>query len=83
MYDYVVVVLNNRIGNITGWMGSRGYTDSWDGGTFWADIGYPGDLSAGNRPSFENGIALDSAWWQLDSHEAMAHRGDVWPGQSG
>jgi len=83
MYDYVVVVLNNRIGNITGWMGSRGYTDSWDGGTYWSHIGYPGDLSAGNRPSFQNGIALDGAWWELDSHEAMAHRGDVWPGQSG
>ena len=83
MYDYVVVVLNNRIGNLTGWMGSRGYTDSWDGGAYWSHVGYPGDITGGNRPTFQNGIALDGAWWQFDSHEAMSHRGDVWPGQSG
>jgi hypothetical protein len=51
-------------------MGSRGYTDSWDGGRYWAHIGYPGDLTGGNRPTFENSIALDGD-------------GDVWPGQSG
>jgi len=83
MYDYVVVVLNNNIGNLTGWMGSRGYTDGWDGGAYWSHIGYPGDLTAGNRPTFENGIALDGAWYEFDSHEAMSHRADVWPGQSG
>ncbi len=83
MYDYVVVVLNRNIGNWTGWMGSRGYTDSWDGGNYWAHIGYPGDLTGGNRPTFENNISLDGVWWQFDSHESMAHRGDVWPGQSG
>jgi hypothetical protein len=83
MYDYVVVVLNTNIGNLTGWMGSRGYTDSWDGGTYWSHIGYPGDLSAGNRPSFQNNISLDGAWYEFDSHESMATRADVWPGQSG
>lgn len=83
MYDYVVVVLDGAIGNLTGWMGSRGYTDAWDGGAYWAHVGYPGDLSAGNRPSFENSISLDGMWYELDSHEAMAHHGDVWPGQSG
>ena len=83
MFDYVCVVLNNRIGNLTGWMGSRGYTDAWDGGAYWAHVGYPGDLTGGNRPTFQNSIPLDGVWWQADSHEAMAHRGDVWPGQSG
>jgi V8-like Glu-specific endopeptidase len=83
MYDYVCVVLNQPIGNLTGWIGSRGYTDSWDGGTYWSHIGYPGDLTGGNRPTFQGGIALDGAWWEFDSHEAMAHHADVWPGQSG
>ncbi len=83
MYDYVVVVLNWRIGNLTGWMGSRGYTDSWDGGLYWSHIGYPVDLTAGNRPIFQSSISLDGAWWQFDSHESMSHHGDVWPGQSG
>ena len=83
MFDYVVVVLDRNIGDFTGWMGARGYTDSWDGGLYWQHIGYPGDLTSGNRPTFESPIALDGAWWQFDSHEAMSHRGDVWPGQSG
>ncbi len=83
MYDYVCVVLNTAIGNLTGWIGSRGYTDAWDGGSYWSHIGYPGDLTAGNRPTFQSAISLDGTWWELDSHEAMSHRGDVWPGQSG
>lgn len=83
MYDYVCVVLGTRMGDLTGWIGSRGYTDAWDGGAYWSHIGYPGDLTGGNRPTFQRGIALDGAWWQFDSHEAMSHRGDVWPGQSG
>ncbi len=83
MYDYVCVVLNWAIGNVTGWIGSRGYTDAWDGGNYWSHIGYPSDITGGNRPIFQSPIALDGAWYEFDSHEAMAHHGDVWPGQSG
>jgi V8-like Glu-specific endopeptidase len=83
MYDYVVCVLDRRIGDLTGWLGGKGYTDGWDGGAYWSHVGYPGDVTGGNRPTFEGGIALDGAWYELDSHEAMAHLGDVWPGQSG
>ena len=83
MYDYVCVVLNWPIGNLTGWIGSRGYTDAWDGGTYWSHIGYPGDITGGSRPTFQAGIALDGAWWEFDSHEAVSHHADVWPGQSG
>jgi hypothetical protein len=68
MYDYVCVVLNWPIGNLTGWIGSRGYTDAWDGGTYWSHIGYPGDITGGS-PTFQAGIALDGAWWEFDSHE--------------
>ncbi|HMF92392.1 MAG TPA: hypothetical protein VKL40_17230 [Candidatus Angelobacter sp.] len=83
MYDYVCIVLDHPIGNLTGWMGSRGYTDGWDGGNYWSHVGYPGDLTGGNRPTFQGGIALDGYWWEFDSHEAMSHQADVWPGQSG
>jgi V8-like Glu-specific endopeptidase len=83
MYDYVVCVLDRRIGDWTGWLGGKGYTDAWDGGAYWAHVGYPGDLTGGNRPTFQGGISLDGVWWELDSHEAMSHLGDVWPGQSG
>jgi len=83
MFDYVVCVLDNNIGNSTGWMGSKGYTDSWDGGTYWSHVGYPGGLTAGNKPTFQKNISLDGAAWEDDSHESMFHRADVEPGQSG
>ena len=81
-HDYVVVVLDRRMGDLTGWMGSRTYSDSWDGGTYWSHIGYPGDLSGGERPSFEGSIALDGTD-DPEEHQNILHRGDVWPGQSG
>ena len=83
MYDYVCCVLDHPIGNLTGWMGAKGYTDGWDGGTYWSHIGYPGDLTGGNRPTYQGSISLDGYWWEFDSHEAMSHYADVWPGQSG
>lgn len=83
MYDYVVCVLDRNIGNWTGWLGGKGYSDSWDGGAYWTHVGYPGDITSGNRPTYQGGISLDGAWWEPDSHEAMSHRADVWPGQSG
>jgi V8-like Glu-specific endopeptidase len=82
-FDYVVVVLDQRIGERTGWMGSRSYTDDWDGGDYWSHIGYPADMASGSRPVFIGPVALDGDDAQDDAHEAMQHRGDVWPGQSG
>lgn len=64
-------------------MGTKGYTDSWDGGTYWAHVGYPSGLTSGNRPTFQGNISLDGAYWEDDSHEAMFHRADVEKGQSG
>jgi V8-like Glu-specific endopeptidase len=81
--DYVVVTLDRRMGDSTGWMGSRTYDDSWDGGVYWSHIGYPGDLSGGSRPSFQGGISLNGDDAQPASNQAIYHRGDVWPGQSG
>jgi len=80
-HDYVVVVLDRRLGDTTGWMGSRPYDHDWDGGTYWSHVGYPTDLASGNRPCFQGDIALDGVGDEL--HEAIHHRGDVWPGQSG
>ena len=82
-HDYVCVVLNWNIGNVTGWMGSRTYSDSWDGGNYWSHIGYPGDLAAAQRPSFQGGISLDGSFWDSQNHQRIYHQGDVWPGQSG
>lgn len=81
--DYVVLVLDRKMGDICGWMGSRTYSDSWDSSTYWRHIGYPGDLAAGQRPSYERDIALDGEGSDSNSHKRAWHKGDVWPGQSG
>jgi V8-like Glu-specific endopeptidase len=51
--DYVLLVLSNRLGDICGWMGTRGYSDSWNGLAVWSHIGYPGDLHGGTDRRFK------------------------------
>ena len=85
-FDYVVCTLDWRMGNVTGWMGSRAYSRSWNGGAFWAHIGYPQDMAAGERPAFiGNGVIddTDTASTSGRSSFRMEHRIDVIPGQSG
>ncbi len=82
-YDYAVIVLDRNIGNSTGWLGSKSYSDSWDGGAYWTHVGYPGDLTGTQRPTYQNGIALDGDFWSFDSAQAIYHKADIWPGQSG
>lgn len=82
-YDYVAVVLDRSIGSATGWMGTKSYSDSWDGNPAFTHVGYPGDVTGGQRPTYQTGIALDGDFWSSDAHEAMSHKADVWPGQSG
>jgi V8-like Glu-specific endopeptidase len=81
--DYVVVVLDRRMGDLTGWMGSRTYDDGWDGGDYWSHIGYPGDLATGTRPSFQGSFSLNGDDTEPATNQAMYHTADVWPGQSG
>lgn len=82
-YDYVAVVLDRAAGSATGWLGTKSYSDSWDGGAYWTHVGYPGDVTGGQRPTYQTGIALDGDFWSPDSHERISHHADVWPGQSG
>jgi hypothetical protein len=79
-HDYVVVVLNWRIGDLTGWLYRAQWSDSWDGGAYWTHVGYPGDLG-NQRPTRQTGIAGTS----IDSpvHTRITHFGDVTFGQSG
>ena len=67
----------------TGWLGTKSYSDGWDGGAYWTHVGYPGDLTGGQRPTYQNAIALDGDFWTTDAHERISHRADIWPGQSG
>ena len=82
-HDYVVVVLDRPMGELTGWMGSRTYDDTWDGGNYWSHIGYPQDVSGGSRPTFQGNVSLDGDDTQPASDQVMRHRADVIPGQSG
>ena len=82
-YDYVVLVLNDRIGDRTGWLGTRRYTDSWDDLDVWWHIGYPADLNSQQRPTYQSWFRLNGDDTQDDAHEAIYHQADVFPGQSG
>ena len=80
--DYVVLVLNNRLGDICGWMGSRGYDSGWNGLAAWDHIGYPQDIAGGAQPTFQGGLPIDNTLGGSDD-EYLAHKADVIPGQSG
>jgi V8-like Glu-specific endopeptidase len=82
-YDYAVLVLNDRIGERTGWLGTRRYTDAWDTNPNWCHIGYPQDLTSSARPTYQRDITIDGDDDQDDSHEIIYHQADVYPGQSG
>ena len=82
-YDYVVLVLADRIGERTGWLGSRRYTDDWDTNPNWWHIGYPQDLTSVARPTYQKGFTMDGDDDQDDAHQALYHQADVFPGQSG
>jgi V8-like Glu-specific endopeptidase len=79
-YDYVVVVLDRRLGETTGWMGARGYDDDWDTLDVWSHMGYPADLNSGQRPTWQGGFPVDGT---DAGAQSILHQADVFPGQSG
>ncbi len=79
-FDYVVVVLDRRLGETTGWMGARGYNDDWDRLDAWSHMGYPADLNSGQRPTWQGGFRVDGT---DAGAQAILHQADVFPGQSG
>jgi V8-like Glu-specific endopeptidase len=81
--DFAVCVLDHPIGRLTGWMGVQAYRDAWDHLARWSHVGYRGTQATATRPSYQAGLALNGRPGQADTHQAMLHRGDVHPGQSG
>ena len=81
-HDYVVVVLDWRIGDRAGWLGSKSYVDGWDGQAWWTHVGYPTDFG-GHRPTWQGGISFDGDNNQPDANQSIYHWGDVATGQSG
>lgn len=85
-FDYVVLVMDEPVGDAVGWPGYRAYDAAWNGGTFWQHIGYPGDLAGGQRPSFQGDCVIATADGQsLDGQSGLVlgHFNDTAPGQSG
>ncbi len=85
-FDYVVCVLDRRLGDTTGWMGSRQYSPSWNGGDYWAHVGYPWDLGNTTQPVFHGNGIIDSTIAESTAGRnsfRMMHRNDYMGGQSG
>jgi V8-like Glu-specific endopeptidase len=85
-FDYVVCTLDRRLGDVTGWMGASSYSPGWNGGAYWAHIGYPSDLGGGLRPVFHGDGIMDSTVSESFSGRSsfrIMHRNDYWFGQSG
>jgi V8-like Glu-specific endopeptidase len=60
--DYVVCVMDRRIGDELGWLGTKTYDDGWDGGAFWVHVGYPDDIGGAQEPVFEGGFSIANSW---------------------
>ncbi len=85
-FDYVVLVMEDRIGDIVGYPGFRSYDDDWNGGRYWQYIGYPCELASGERPAFQGDGVVSSVQEESLSGQTgyvMGHFNDFTPGQSG
>lgn len=81
--DYAVLVTNDRIGDLFGWMGTRTYNSSWDDEPYWWNIGYPGSIGGGMRPTYQQRKSLDEPWYDLGPARSMSTQADLTPGNSG
>ncbi|HEY2817104.1 MAG TPA: hypothetical protein VGK44_08245 [Casimicrobiaceae bacterium] len=85
-FDYVVCVLDARMGDILGYPGYRTYDDDWNSGAYWQHMGYPSDLSGAERPAFQGSCVISSVQDQSTSGQTgnvLGHFNDAVPGHSG
>jgi V8-like Glu-specific endopeptidase len=85
-FDYVVCVMDTRIGDIVGYSGYRTYEPRWNGGSYWQHMGYPTDLSGGERPSLQHSAVISSVETQSAVGQegyVLGHFNDVVNGHSG
>jgi V8-like Glu-specific endopeptidase len=84
-FDFIVIVLDRRIGDQTGWMGVKEYSTKWNDKGYWSNAGYPADLFNGERQIRQSGCSV------FDTHKPSVFSGaralytkcDAMPGQSG
>jgi hypothetical protein len=85
-FDYVVCVLDTRIGDVVGYPGYRTYNENWNEGSYWQHMGYPSDLSGGERPAFQGGCVISNVDSESTSGQTgyvLGHFNDVVTGHSG
>ena len=85
-FDYVVCVLDWRIGDVVGYPGFITYSNSWNGGEFWQTMGYPDDLAGAEAPAFQNKASIihdHPETYQGQAGLRLDHLMDVTPGHSG
>jgi V8-like Glu-specific endopeptidase len=85
-FDYVVLVMNDYVGNFVGYPGYRTYSSSWDDDSVWQHMGYPGDLTSTQRPAFQGSCTISSTTSQSLSGQTgyvLGHFNDVTGGHSG
>ena len=81
--DYAVLVVNERLGDRFGWLGTKVYDSGWDDDNVWETMGYPTDIAGGTQPIFEMNKNLDEDEFDLGSGRAMTTSADMMKGQSG
>jgi hypothetical protein len=85
-FDYAVLVMAERIGEVVGYPGYRIYDDDWNGSTYWQYIGYLSELASGERPAFQGGGVVSSVGAESLSGQTgyvLGHFNEFTPGQSG
>lgn len=85
-FDYVVLVMNDYVGNRVGYPGYRSYSDSWNNQSVWQHMGYPGDLTSTQRPAFQGSCSISSTSSESTSGQSglvLGHFNDVTGGHSG
>ncbi|PVE07569.1 trypsin-like serine peptidase [Streptomyces scopuliridis] len=59
--DYIVFVLDQRLGDQLGYMGTMGYSNDWDDKPYWMNVSYPHDLGNDEVPFFQDQVSFEDA----------------------
>ena len=76
-FDYAVLILDQRMGDYTGWMGVKDFSESWKGGEYWDNIGYPDDIARNSRPVYSTGGSI----WSVETYTRRALNGKMYTGK--
>lgn len=85
-FDYVVLVMDDRVGDMVGYPGYRTYDDDWNDLNVWQHMGYPGDLTSTQRPAFQGDCSISSVGSQSlpgQTGYVLGHFNDATGGHSG